>query len=1083
MVRLLALLFAALLTASAAFAQAVSTASIAGTVRDESGAILPGVTITATQTATSVARTGVTDESGAYTLSNLPIGPYRVEFSLPGFRTFVQTGLVLQVNANPTVNATLALGELSETVQVEAGAALVETRSPGVGQLIDNERVVELPLNGRQATELILLSGMATPSGTLGGARGAGFGAPTTIAVAGGLANGTAYLLDGATHNDPFNSAPMPFPFPEALQEFKVETSALPAQYGHHSGGTVNAVTRSGTNTVSGSVFEFYRDDALNATHPFAAISPDGQRRSDGLNRNQFGGVIGGAVVRDRLFYFTGYQGSLVRVTPTSSFGFVPTPAMLAGDFSAVTSPACNAGRQIALRAPFVNNRVDPSMFSPASLRMAGMLPVPTGECGQVFFDQRSDSDEHVFIGRMDLTLKSNHSMFGRLHLTKMDTPGTYDGSTALSITNAELRNRVYSFVFGDTMVLRPTDVDALRVTINRGDYRKFHTPTFDHSDLGIRATPQVDDLIRMSVSGAFSLYGGPALPGETPTTTYQVADDLTMVRGAHQFGVGANYIYTAFESRSFLAASGNVNFTGQLTGLGLADFLLGRPASFSQGNVTGLSTRSQYIALYAQDSWRLSPNLTFSAGLRWEPYLPMYSVTDQITHFDPERFSAGLRSTVFTNAPAGLMFAGDEGMPGSKVARNQLWNFAPRLGLVWDPEGEGLQALRTSYGRFYDTPHMQGFVTLAQVAPWGNTVTLTSLPGGWDDPWAAYPGGNPVPLQISPDMQFPLSGNYTTFPLDLKATNVDQWNVSYQRQIGADWMASANYLGSHTRDIWTTDQINPTVYIPGASTLANINQRRVLSLRNPAMGQYFSSVQLVTNDGTASYNALLLSVQRRRADGLTVQGNYTFSRCITDLANYEPGVASPSYMIPGNREADRGRCPNSADHIATASLVYVTPAVGNNAVLRAVTGDWQVSGILSARSGSYFTVTTGQDIALTGQGNQRANQVLADPFMPNRSFGQWLNPAAFALPAAGSYGTMAIDAVQGVGRWNVDMGLTRSLRLADQQVQFRVEAFNVFNHVNPANPVSTMNNPNFGKIVNTATEPRIVQLAVKYVF
>jgi hypothetical protein len=1082
MTRHIALCLTFLLSATVALAQAVSTASIAGTVRDESGAVLPGVTVTASQTETGLARTGVTDQDGAYTLQSLPVGPYRLEFVLAGFRTAVQTGIVLQVNTNPTINATLSLGELSETVQVEARAALIETRNPGIGQLMENEQVVELPLNGRQTLDLVYLTGMATPSGTLGGARGTTFGAPQTISVAGGLANGAAYLLDGGTHNDPFNNAAIPFPFPEALQEFKVETSALPAQYGYHSAAAVNAVTKSGTNTFNGSVFEFFRGDALNATNPFAPAGADRERRGDELNRNQFGGTLGGPIVSDRLFFFGGYQQTRIRRLPPTEFQFVPTTAMLAGDFSAVASAACNAGRQVPLRTPFVDNRVSPALFSPASLRLAAMLPVPDNPCGQVFFDRPDDADEYVVVGKVDFTATSNHTMFGRLQVVRLDTPGNYDGSTPMSYSAAAFRNRVYSFVFGDTLLFGNNAVNALRFTVNRGDYRKFHTSIVDYTDLGIRATPVVPDALRMSVTGGFTLTPPPSLPGETPTMTYQLAEDFSIIRGQHQFGVGANYIYTRLDSKSYLAASGNVTFTGQQTGLGLADFLLGRAASFSQGTVAGLNLRSHYVGLYAQDSWRMSPNVTLSAGLRWEPYLPVSSSSDQITYFDRQRFDAGIRSSVFRNAPPGLMFPGDDGMPGSQVARNQWSNLAPRIGLVWDPGGAGRESVRTSYGRFYDLPHLQGYVAMPQSAPWGNTITVNNLPSGWDDPWVAYPGGNPIPIVVSPDMQFPLAASYTIFPLDLSPTTMDQWNASYQRQVGAAWMVSANYLGSHTRHLWGADQINPAVFGSGA-TVANTNQRRVLSLQDPVNGAFFSSIQVLDNEGTARYHGLLLSVQRRRAGGLTVQGNYTRSHCVTDLQNYEPGIAGAPYMIPGRRDVDRGKCQNSSDHILNVSTVYEIGGVGSHPVVRAVTSGWQISGIVTARSGSYFAVTTGVDTALTGQPGQRANQVVDDPFLLDSSIAGSLNPAAFQAPATGAYGTMPIDGILGPGRWLVDMGLSRSFRLQGRQLQIRLEAFNFFNHVNPSNPVSTLNNPNFGRVTSTSTEPRILQVGVKYLF
>jgi hypothetical protein len=1068
--------------AAMALGQAVSTASIAGSVRDESGAVLPGVTVTATQTATGLVRTAVTDETGGYTLPSLPVGPYRVEFSLSGFRSYVQSGITLQVNSNPTVNATMALGQLSETVQVEAAAPLIETRNPGIGQVVDNQRVVELPLNGRQTLDLVFLTGLATPGGNLGGARGSTFGAPTTIAVAGGLANGATYILDGGTHNDPFSNAAMPFPFPEALQEFKVETSALPAQYGQHSSSAINAVTKSGTNSTTGNLFEFFRDASMNATNPFAALGPDGKRRDDGLNRHQFGGTLGGAVVSDRLFYFGGYQRTRIRRVIPTAFQFGPTPAMLAGDFTAIASAACNAGRAVPLRAPFVNNRIDPALLSPASVRLARLLPTPANDCGQVFFDRIDDADQHIFVGRLDYSMSNNHTIFGRYQHERLDTPGDYDGVALMSSSNASFVNRTYSFVAGDTLVIGSNIVNSVRATVNRGNYRKTAADLVDYGDVGIRATPLVPGVLRMAVTGGFSLQGGPALPGETPTWTYQFTDDFSVIRGQHQFGLGVNFIRSTFTSVSYLAASGNVSFTGQNTGLGLADFMVGRPVSFSQGTLTGLDLANNYIGVYAQDSWRVSPNITVNAGLRWEPFMPVSSRNDRIAHFDRGRFNRGIRSTVFPTAPAGLMFTGDDGMPGQQIARNQFKNFAPRAGVVWDPQGEGRQTLRASYGRFYDMPHLQSFVALSQMAPWGNTITITNLPLGWDDPYAAYPGGNPIPITPSPTMAFPQTAAYTTFPLDLPATNMDQWNVSYQHQLGDRWMVSANYLGNRTNHLWGANQINPAVFGPGA-TAANTNQRRVLSLANPAEGAYYASIQELDTSGTGQYNALLLSAQSRSAAGLSVQGNYTLSRCTSDLTNYEPGVAGPPYMIPGNREADRGRCALSADHIVNVSAVYTVPAAGDSGIVKAITGGWQLSGIVTARSGSYFTVTTGVDNALTGQPGQRANQVLDDPFMANRTLSRWLNPAAFAAPAAGSYGTMAIDALQGPGRWNVDTGLTRSFGVGTGQVQFRLEVFNLFNHVNPSNPISVLSSPTFGQVTSTATDQRIMQLALKYLF
>src|SRR6267143_333209 len=370
---------------------AQSTAQISGTVKDQSGAVLPGVQVTATQTATGLARSAVTDETGSYVLPNLPVGPYKLEAALPGFRTFAQTGIVLQVGSNPIINVALAVGQVSETIEVQADAALVETRNTGVGQVIDNVRVLELPLNARNVQQLIALSGNAIG----GGATGTNRQYPTdVISVGGGLTSGLTYILDGGTHNDPYSGFNQPLPFPDALQEFKVETSSVPAQYGQHSAGAVNAVTKSGTNEFHGDVFEFVRNQVFNARNAFSPTR-------NGLKRNQFGGVLGGPIVKNKLFFFAGDQATRVRQSATN-LEFVPTDQMLSGDWTTITSPACNGGRQIALKAPFANNRIDPTLFSKVALNVRTHLPATADPCGQVLVLRRYNSNEQIIVGRID---------------------------------------------------------------------------------------------------------------------------------------------------------------------------------------------------------------------------------------------------------------------------------------------------------------------------------------------------------------------------------------------------------------------------------------------------------------------------------------------------------------------------------------------------------------------------------------------------------------------------------------------------------------------------------------------------------
>ena len=418
-------------TMSSAAIWAQSTAQINGTVRDDSGGAIPGAEVKATHTATGSVRTVISEPNGVYILTNLPIGNYTVEVAKTGFKTAIESGIVLQVDANPTLDIALKVGAVNEQITVEANAQQVETRSTGIGQVVDNVRVAEMPLNGRNPLELVLLTGMASLPGP--GAINNVRNYPTiVISVAGGQGGNTAmYLLDGAIHEDPYNNLALPLPFPDALQEFKVETSALPAQYGYHSGSVVNAVTKSGTNNFHGDLFEFLRNGDLNARDFFAPTR-------DTLKRNQFGGVVGGHIIRDKLFFFGGYQRTTQRSDPNSLTAFVPTADMLRGDCTAVTSPACQAGKQINLNASqgFVNNQISPTLLNPVALNIAKTMPISTNPCGRTIYGFDAGLDEDLIVTRIDYQKSEKHTIFGRYNAGHLINNSTYDGHNPLSINN-----------------------------------------------------------------------------------------------------------------------------------------------------------------------------------------------------------------------------------------------------------------------------------------------------------------------------------------------------------------------------------------------------------------------------------------------------------------------------------------------------------------------------------------------------------------------------------------------------------------------------------------------------------------------
>ncbi|HMD35745.1 MAG TPA: TonB-dependent receptor, partial [Vicinamibacterales bacterium] len=756
---------ASLLASGTGWAQAVSGSQISGIVKDTSGAPIPGAEVTATKTDTGAVRTAFTGADGSYALPNLPVGPYQLRVVLQGFTTYVRDGIVLQVSSNPELNVTLKVGAISEQVTVTANASLVETHTTGVGQVIDNQRVLEMPLNGRQATELIFLSGLATaaPAGDLNTNKNF----PTvTISVAGGQANGITYIMDGGTHNDPFNNLNLPTPFPDALQEFKVETSALPARYGHHAASAVNVITKSGSNTIHGDAFEFLRNWRFNARNFFAP-------ERDSLNRNQFGGTIGAPIIKNKLFFFGGYQGKDEQSNPATTISYAPTAAMLAGDFTTIASPACNNGAQLTLTGGFAGNKIDPSKFSPVSLNFLKHVPVSTDPCGKLQYGIPNNNTEHQGLGKVDYTIDNRQSVFGRYYYAMYDNPATYDGQNVLTLSRTSQNNQVHSLVTGYNLVLSSNSFNSLHMTYNRTLNDRPLPAFFSATDLGSSVSSLVPDYMGITVSGnGFSVGAGGTNPGYFNSKTYQIADDFDVVRGAHQFSVGGNWIHSSIETLNNRPTNGQFSFNGQTTRLSLADFMLGAlSGGFVQGNPVYDYDHHDYVGLYAQDAWRVRPNVTVNLGLRWEPFNPVQNTYGWVSHFEQTLFDQNVHSTVYPQAPAGLIFPGDTGYPdGNGVAKARLADFAPRVGVVWNPTNDDRMSIRASYGMFYDAPQLFFNTRFANNPPWGAQITIPNPVGGFANPYLGYPGGNPFPALNTnwQNQPFPAFGVYVNSPLDL---------------------------------------------------------------------------------------------------------------------------------------------------------------------------------------------------------------------------------------------------------------------------------------------------------------------------
>jgi Carboxypeptidase regulatory-like domain/TonB dependent receptor len=1055
------------------WAQAVAGSQISGVVRDTSGAAIPGAEVTVTKTDTAMVRTVFTGSDGAYVLPNLPVGPYQLKVVLQGFNTYVRDGIVLQVSTNPEINVTLGVGAISEQVTVTANASLVETHSTGVGQVIDNQRVLEMPLNGRQATELIFLSGLATaaPAGDLNTNKNF----PTvTISVAGGQANGITYIMDGGTHNDPFNNLNLPTPFPDALQEFKVETSALPARYGHHAASAVNVVTKSGSNTVTGDAFEFLRNWRFNARNYFAP-------ERDSLNRNQFGGTVGAPIVRNKLFFFGGFQGKDEKSNPATTISFAPTAAMRAGDFTAIASPACNNGRQLTLTGGFVGNKVDASKLSPVALNFLKHVPVPDDPCGKLQYGIPNNNTEQQGLGKLDYMISGKQQMFTRYYYAHYDNPATYDGTNVLTLSRTGQDNQVHSVVVGHNYVLSSNSLNSLHVTYNRTLNDRPMPSFFSATDLGSNIFSLVPGYMGISVTGnGFSVGAGGTNPGYFNSKTFQLADDFDVIRGAHQFSIGGNWIHSNIETLNNRPTNGQFTFNGQGTGLSLADFMLGiASGGFVQGNPVYDYDHHDYVGMYAQDTWRVAPDLTLNLGIRWEPFNPVQNTFGWVSHFDRTLFDQNVHSTVYPQAPAGLIFPGDASYPANGVSNRKWSDFAPRVGIVWNPGGSETTSVRASWGVFYDAPQLFFNTRFANNPPWGAQITISNPPGGFANPYLGYPGGNPFPA-LNNNWQtqaFPAFGVYVNAPLDLNPTTLQQWNVSVQRQVG-DWLLGASYLGNHSSHLWIGTELNPAVFGPGATT-GNTNNRRVLELANLPQGQFYGTIGQLDDGGRGNYNAMFLQAQRRLKDNLSVLANWTLSKCLSDPATTE--ITGPTIVNPANPYGDYSYCASDRRHVVNVSIVARTPEFGTG-LAHHVFGDWQFAPIVRYQSGNRSTVTTGVDNALTGVGGQRAVQVLDDPYGDGTP-GNYLNRAAFTSPAAGTYSSLLPFTILNPSSLQNDLAITRTFPLAGaQNLQFRWEIFNVFNKVNFNAPVTALNSGSFGQI-QTAGDPRIMQFALKFTF
>jgi len=1082
-----------LLPAAALHAQAVSIASVTGRVVDEQGAVVSGAQIRMTGVDTGVAYSTVSNVDGIYTFLSLPIGAYRLESTVSGFQTYVQNGIQLRVNDQVQINISMKVGSVAERVEVNANSELVQTQQNTISQVVDQQRIVDLPLNGRDPTQLITISGASInhSDGTNTGSKS--FFSSQSISIAGSAGDATNYLLDGGDNNDSFTNVNMPFPFPDALAEFSVETSTLPARNGLHPGGVVNVVTKSGSNAWHGDLFEFLRNGDANAINYFAP-------RQDSLKRNQFGGTFGGKIIRDKLFFFGGFQQSYIRQDPSASTAYVPTAAALAGDFSALDGAGCQAKgvpRPIVdpdTGLPLSNYQINPTRFDPAAVALAKHLPQTSSPCGKVSYGIPVQSNETQFIGRMDWVVSSKHSLYGRYFLDDYTLAAFFDPHDILVTSLSGNVERAQTFVLGETYTVNPSMVNSAHFTFGRrSNSRGPNTSGINAAALGVKNVYQgTNDFLQVAVNnGGFAVGCGTCALGIFNITSFQGADDVDISRGKHQLAFGADFIRTRDVQENHYQDDGVFNFNGLYSNDPLLDFLLGKMNSFSQSGQQLNDLRQNVLGLYVQDTWHVTPKLVMNMGLRWEPFLPEYDHYNRGSIFSPAAFSAGQTSRIYTNAPAGSLFAGDPGVPNSFTSR-KLDNFSPRLGIVFDPTGSGKTTLRVGAGLLYDS--VGTFIPYRMVAqnpPFGPQVTETSGPYQFSNPWGSVPGGNPFPLPpLSNDVAFPLANAEAYLSPHMHSPSVAQWNASVQHRFAANWIFSVSYLGNKTSHLWIGVDTNPAVFIPGncgnsaCSTTSNTQARRVLSLANPAAGKYYSQMTIANDGISANYNALLTSVEHRFARNYTFLANYTWSKClgiapITSLGN--PGVV----QNPNGVRGDYGLCTYDVPHLFNASVVYLSKVTGGR-FLSHLLSNWNIAPLARYQSGLPVNPTTGKDNSLTGVNNDRPNVILNQNTYtggPHGLFFQYVNPKLYTANTLGTFGNAGHYSLRGPGYFDIDVAVTREFHLIEKlTLHARGEAFNVLNHPNFGLPNGNIASAAFGQIT-TAFDPRILQGSVKLVF
>jgi hypothetical protein len=1110
-----------------AHAQIAGTASIQGTVTDATGAVIPNAAVTIIANATQVKRTVSSSGSGLYSFPNVPVGTYTLNVSVAGFQSYTRTNVVLEVGSSIAVNVQMTVGRTDEKIEVRAEGLALQTEDASFKQTVDQQTVTEMPLNGRLMTDLISLSGASAvaPSNDMVGSKS--FPTSKSISIAGGAGNETTYRLDGGDNNDYMTNVNLPFPFPDAVSQFSVESTALGASAGQHPGGLVNVVTRSGTNIWHGSAFEFIRNNIINATNFFSTSK-------DSLHQNEFGGTLGGSIIRDKLFFFAGYQHLRQSAASASKIAYVPTAANLMGDFSAKNSSGkyCSGGPLLnpLTGAALVNNQISTSYFDPASVKLAKYLPTTTDPCGQVNYSIPSLQTENQFITREDWTINNKHSFYARYFLDGYVIPAYFSPTNILVTTAAGNYERVQTLTLGETWTINSRTVNVFHVTGLRRRDNRGPTVGINANTVGVNIDAPSHDGLQITVTNKWSAYCGTCAPAKFNDNTFSFADDVNIVRGQHQLVFGGEYVRNQLNISNQYQSNGSFTFAGNYSKFGPTgsgptntngidgnlDFLTGAMSGMGQSRTQQNALRAPIPSLYAQDTYHPTQRLVLTGGLRWVPDFEPVDVFNRGSVFSLDGFNNNTISTVFPNAPAGISFYGDKGVSRA-FTKNSIWQFSPNFGITFDPFGNGNTVFRAGSELAYDQPNFFTAQRVNQNPPFATATANTpvGVPLSFSNPYSSGTIiGNPYPQPAIPaaSTKFLNGSQYISVASQFHPSYSIQWTASVQQQFGHGWQFQIDYIGNRSNHVGLGLPISAALYIPGVwtgpgscgaltvspgtgkpcSSVGNQANRYALTLANPTQGVKYAGggggSVLITSGANASYNALVTSVQHRMSNNFSLLANYTWSKCL-NIEDAQGDIAGTTVENPNNIRMDWGPCGSDYAHIFNSAAVTMSHFSLTGWKSMAL-NNWEIAPLLHIQSGAPITVSSGIDNSLTSIGHDRPNLVNPAAVYTHNAITQkssiYMSNSAFsqlATSALGTYGNVGRNSFRGFPTYQLDAEVSRTFPLRERlHLDLRLEAFNVLNHPNFLNPNSTLNSSTFGQVTASGSA-RVFQGAVKIVF